>query len=65
MGWDFTKLPKEEHNKAIEALGKIDYSTMFIMMIKYKLTTYDYCCEGEYLYYFFKDAIDRGIIKNN
>lgn len=42
--WDFSKLPADKHQIAIEALGKKDTVTLITIHDRYQLSNYSYCC---------------------
>lgn len=63
MGWDFTKLPMEEWNKAIEAYTYGDIKTLVLLHNKYKLSDYIYCCSpAEDMNNWYGHAIDNQLI---
>jgi len=43
-GWDFTKLPKEEHAAIIQAYAENDARKLLEIHDKYKLSPHKYCC---------------------
>ena len=60
-GWDFTRLPKEEHAAVIQAYAENDARKLLEIHDKYKLSPHKYCCVAG-LIAWYKWAIDNGTI---
>lgn len=62
-GYDFSRLPKSEHAKAIAACNEFNIMPLLILHNKYKLSIYEYkCCGLDGLVAHFKIAIENGQI---
>lgn len=61
-GWDFTKLPKVEHDSVVSAFYAGDVRTLMRIHDQYELSNHSYCCDHNGLLAWFKAAIDNGTI---
>jgi len=61
--WDWSKLPKEEHEAAIEAYSYGRWSVLRQLHDKYSLSPYSYCCDTKGIINHFKHAIENGILQ--
>lgn len=65
-GFDFSKLPKEEHDVAIRLVSENDLRGLFYLHNKYKLSEYDYsCCGLHSLLDWFRHGIEHGQITSD
>lgn len=56
--WDFKRLPKPEHARAIKAVESLDYELLRQLHDTYKLSPYTYCCDKQSLLVWFRYAIE-------
>ena len=48
LEWDFSRLPISEHNLVLRLFREGQFSELIKLHNKYKLSKYEYCCEGQY-----------------
>lgn len=63
--WDFSKLPKHEHQRVIDRSDSRDAKTLMIIHNQYELSDELYCCtkQNEMVLKWFKYGIENGYIK--
>jgi len=63
--WDWSKLPKHEHQRVIDRYNSRDAKTLMIIHNQYELSDELYCCtkQNEMVLNWFKYGIENGYIK--
>lgn len=60
--WDFTKLPEEHHQKAIDMFLENDVRGLLDLHNQFQLSPYNYCCEMDGFLRWWSWAIEQRII---
>ncbi len=63
--WDFSKLPREEHARAIAALDCLDHQALLQIHNDYKLSPHRYCCDTLGVVAWFRWARFVGLIRES
>lgn len=61
--WDFSKLPKEEHQNAINLYNTQKWGKLMDMHNRYKLSNREQCCNDGPTKRWFRHAIEKGLIQ--
>lgn len=60
--WDFSRLPREEHARVIDALNRKDARALLDIHDRYRLSSYTYCCDQSGLFRWFEYGVSSGKI---
>lgn len=60
--WDFSKLPREEHDNVLDLFGRSAWGALMAIHNKYKLSPTVFCCNDGPVKRWFAHAIEQGLV---